>query len=456
MQSRFDSAMRAIVDAAGATEARPLRIAVAYSAGLDSSVLLHLCAHSRQVVPALALHVHHGLSTHADSWVEHGRAQAAELVIPFEVAHIELGRINAEGLEAAARKQRYAALGEMCARHQIDILLTAHHQDDQAETLLLQLLRGAGVAGLCGMQSCHRAPGLLGSSVLLLARPLLDLTRAELVQYAGQHQIRHVEDESNADMRYTRNALRHQIMPLLAQHFPGFQARFARTAQHAQSALQLLEQLAQQDYARCLCVGPVANLDVLQLQSLSGERIDNVLRYWIAAHQVQMPSSARLAEMRKQLLHARDDARVCVKHGNVEVHRYRQQLSIAACVQSIPAVQSFHWQGEASLNFPAYGGVLHVLPAAEGQTGLNRDWLLAQSLELRPRQGGERMKLAANRPNRDMKSHYQSHGIPYWQRERLPFVFAGGELIFAAGIGLNGSVLVADPERVTLSWQADE
>jgi len=455
---RFELAMQRIfADAALQNKTANMHLAVAYSGGLDSAALLHLCnAYARlHQITLSAFHVHHGLSPNADDWVLHSQRQCSELNVPFEVAYVELGSTGATGVEATARKKRYAALGELCARHQVDILLTAHHQDDQAETILLQLLRGSGIAGLCGIQLCHQAAELLGSEHLLLARPLLDFTREELEQYAEKNRLLHIEDESNADPRYARNALRLKVMPLLAQHFPGFQSRFARTAQHAQSGLALIEQLAKQDYQLCVADSNTAQLDVIRLQSLSEPRIDNVLRYWITLHQMQMPSTARLAEMRKQLMHARDDAQVCVRHGEIEVHRYRQQLSISTCAQPAPEVQQFVWKGEASIAFPAFAGVMYFDAAEPGEAGINRDWLLAQQLELRPRQGGERLKLAANRPTRDMKSHYQTAGIPYWQRERLPFVFVGKELLFAAGIGVHGVFLELNDSCVNLRWHAD-
>jgi tRNA(Ile)-lysidine synthase len=191
------------------------------------------------------------------------------------------------------------------------------------------------------------------------------------------------------------------------------------------------------------------------LQTLPDTRIDHVLRYWIAAHHRKMPSTARLAEMRRQLMTARDDARVSVRHGDMEVHRYRQQLSIASCVSQAPSNQPFVWNGESSMAFPAFAGTLCIVAAAAGEPGVRRDWLMGRQLEMRQRQGGERLKLAANRPTRDMKSHYQSMGIPYWQRERLPFIFADRDLVFAAGVGVHGPFLEIGDHCVVLSWIAD-
>ena len=456
--TQFDSAMQIIAEKqTSSAVAGPLRLAVAYSGGLDSAVLLHLaCAYAKQSGSiVMAFHVHHGLSPHADAWVMHCQAQCAALDVPFEVQYIDLGSTSEVGVEATARNKRYAALGRLCTSHHIDVLLTAHHQDDQAETILLQLLRGSGVAGLCGMQQCHPAAQLLGSDSVLLARPLLDVTRAEIEGYATQNEIAHIEDESNLDARYLRNALRLKIMPLLADYFPGYQSRFARSAQHAQHNLELIEQLAHQDYVDCLVAPGSAILNAERLQLLPDARLDNVLRYWIAAHHRKMPSTARLAQMRKQLLTARDDARVCVKHGDMEVHRYRQQLSISGCAATPPPAQKFTWQGEAVIAFPAFSGTLQIDPVESGEAGIRRDWLLAHPLEIRLRQGGERMKLAANRPNRDMKSHYQTFGIPYWQRERLPFIFSGNELVYAAGIGISGVLLESADQCVTLRWVAN-
>jgi len=457
----FHHAMQRILNHAAlhtkAESANPVRLAVAYSGGLDSAALLHLCAAwaKQHDISLSAFHVHHGISPNADAWVLHCQYQCDELAIPFEAAYVQLGQTKQEGVEATARNKRYHALGKLCERHQIDVLLTAHQQDDQAETMLLHLLRGTGLAGLGGMQQIHAAPELLGMTSLVLARPLLECNRSELERYARDHQLEHVEDESNADPRYTRNALRLKIMPLLADYFPAYQTRFARTAKHVSSSLDLIEQITEQDYATCLISATAPVLDVKQLQVLTQSRIDNVLRYWISLHHIPMPSTARLAEIRKQLLDARDDAQVCVKHRDIELHRYRQQLQIAFCLKPLPDVQQFVWNGEASIAFADFAGVLYFDSVQPGQTGLGRDWLMSRPLELRSRQGGERLKLAANRPTRDIKHHYQTLGIPYWQRKRLPFVFSGSELLFAAGVGLNGSVLQEGLNCVHLRWQTD-
>ena len=189
-------------------------IAIALSGGLDSSALLHLAhAWSREEGVSLhAFHVHHGLSANADAWLAHCETLCASMNVPFEAARVSIEINPKTGTEEAARKRRYAALGALCAQHGVRLLLTAHHQDDQAETVLLQLLRGSGTAGLSGMDGANSAPELLANPDLVMARPLLPVSRKQLESYVAKHGIAHIHDESNDDARFARNALRHQVM----------------------------------------------------------------------------------------------------------------------------------------------------------------------------------------------------------------------------------------------------
>ncbi|MFP5390937.1 MAG: tRNA lysidine(34) synthetase TilS [Gammaproteobacteria bacterium] len=454
MNQRISASVPAIFERALALLGAPLGarnapIAVAYSGGLDSSVLLHLAArHGREHDrPVLALHVHHGLSPNADAWLAHCEAACAALGVRFATRRIELGR-SKSGIEAAARKQRYAALGALCAEQGVQLMLTAHHLDDQAETVLLQLLRGSGTAGLSGMDAANTAPELLGNANLTMARPLLPVSREQLEAYAAEHGVKHVQDESNADTRYARNALRHQVMPALAQAFPGYQERFARSAAHAQSAQRLLHELAEQDLAGARdgdC------LRVASLRAMSEDRASNLLRHWFSLRGLRMPSTAWLKELLVQLVEARHDAQLLVTHPDCHVRRHRDRLYITPKLADLAgqrdpdddgvlegelarAGQSFAWNGEASLAFPDYGGVLHIAPAEQG---VDAAWLRTQLLTIDFRQGGEKLKLAANRPTRPLKYHYQACDVPAWERARLPIVSSGKTLLFAAGIGMD-------------------
>ena len=437
-------------------ENRPLRtIGVACSGGLDSSALLHLAyRHAADHGIALyAFHVHHGISPNADSWLVHCERECVRLGIRFDVRRISVATRKRDGVEQAARISRYAALGEMCRLHQVPLLLTAHHLDDQAETVLLQMLRGSGIAGLSGMENANIAPELLGNPDLIMARPLLDVSRIELERFVAARKIAYVEDESNTDPRYARNALRHNVLPSLDEYFPGFQQRLARSAQHAQAAQRLLEEVAAQDMLVCSDGDCVL---VKPLKQLSTDRIDNVLRYWFASRGMRMPTAAWLSEMREQIFGARDDARVCVTHSDCEVHRYRGRIFLVPRSDDVrlhASPQMFRWQGETHLHFPAYGGTLFFDAAQEGVDG---DWLLTQDLMIRPRSGGEKLKLAPNRPTRSLKHHYQALDIPVWERTRLPVIMAAEQLLFAAGIGMNWRGLPCGGSRhVRLRWERD-
>ncbi len=458
-------------------KAQEITIAVAYSGGLDSLALLLLMQdyvrrHStngmqyaaKYAIKLFAFHIHHGLSPHADVWLAHSQQVCEQLGITFNQQKIVLSQKNKTGVEEAARVGRYAALGALCQRHQVSLLLTAHHQDDQAETVLLQLLRGSGVAGLSGMDALNRAPNLLQHADLFMARPLLSLSRAQLEGFIAGQEISYVQDESNNDPRFARNALRHQVMPSVASCFPGFQERLVRTAQHAQSAQRLLDELAQQDLQICQKDGC---LDIEQLTQLSAvnssDRMDNLLRYWLGLHGWRMPSTAWLAEMRSQLLGAKADAQICISHPDGQIRRYRNRIFLTTEQDSevLNSKQSlaFRWQGEAQIAFAEYGGVLHFDVA---DVGLDVDWLRNQHLSIAYRQGGERLKLAWNRPGKNLKHHYQALGVPPWMRSRLPIVSSQDRLLFAAGIGMNSQYCNHDKtsdleaeKRICLRWQLD-
>jgi tRNA(Ile)-lysidine synthase len=427
--------------------------AVAYSGGLDSSALLHLAndyarAHE---ISLYAFHIHHGLSPNADDWLAHCAQKCEELGIQFDARRVSVTERNRHGTEQAARISRYAALGEVCRMHHVPLLLTAHHQDDQAETVMLQLLRGSGVAGLSGMESVNAAPGLLGDADLLIARPLLAVNRVDLERFVTSHGIAHVEDESNIDSRYVRNALRHKLMPELNKYFPGFQERVVRTAQHAQSAQRLLDDIAAQDLAACLdgeCV------DIERLKAFNQDRIDNLLRHWFAKRGMRMPATSWLDEMREQLLEAKEDARIRVTHADCEIRRHRGRVFLTprsndADLETAPV--SFRWNGEANIQFPAYGGSLYF-DLVEGD-GVDANWLREHEMFIRYRSGGEKLKPAMNRPTKSLKHHYQALNIPAWERLRLPVVTVGDRLLFAAGIGMNwNGIPISSGKAIKLRW----
>ncbi|NUT59499.1 tRNA lysidine(34) synthetase TilS [Herbaspirillum sp. C9C3] len=455
-------ALQATLAAAGFDPARDT-LAVAFSGGLDSTVLLEVAAQwqREQGASLVALHVHHGLSPHADAWLAHVEDRCARHGITCAHERVQLERVADSGVEEAARLARYAALGRLCRAHGARLLLTAHHLDDQAETVLLQLLRGSGLAGMSGMDQCSTAAALLGDPQTMIARPFLALARAQLEACARAWSLSWIEDESNSDPRYTRNALRHQVMPALAQVFPGYQQRLARAAGHAQGAQVLLREVAQEDLAQCR---QDDHLRMPALRALSEQRFLNLMRHWFGLRGMRMPSAAWMQEMRTQLLQADVEAQLCVSHPDGEVHRYRDRVFLAPR-RRLPdegAALSLRWSGQAQVQVPAFYGTLHFDPIAPGDArpGFDAHWLRAQSLLVCGRSGGERIRLAVNRPARSLKQQYQSADVPAWERPYLPLVWAGEALLFAAGVGMDCEhfadiAAAAASERIALRWQQD-
>ncbi|MFZ6766234.1 tRNA lysidine(34) synthetase TilS [Undibacterium sp. Di26W] len=430
-------------------------LAVAFSGGLDSTVLLDLavryCRHFGY--PLFAFHIHHGLSPNADAWLQHCQLICDGYGVRLLAEKITVLTTSGEGVEASARTGRYRALGQLAQHLQIGLILTAHHQDDQAETLLLQLLRGSGVAGMSGMDECHRAQSLFGTDKLLLARPLLTEKRAALDVYASARSLSHIEDESNTDPRYLRNAIRHQVMPVLENLSAGYSERLARSAIHFQSAQEVLIEVAAQDLAACAIEG---GLSLPAMQALSEARRDNLFRYWFAQAGIRMPTTSRLKEMQSQLFTGREDAKITVHHDNRAIHRYQGGVYLEHA-HDRDAVQdltlNIEWRGQAAMHFPEFGGTLYF---EAGDEGIATAWLQQQTLSLHLRRGGERLKLAENRPTRDMKSHFQSLRIPFWQREKLPYLSVGKDLVFAAGVGMQSRFCTSEAGQcIRLSWAFD-
>lgn len=430
------------------------RIAVAYSGGLDSSVLLHLASQyaTARGIQLFAFHIHHGISENADMWLRSCQEECKKINVVFGFQQINVEN-SKSGIEEAARIKRYAALGDLCRSNNVQLLLTAHHLDDQAETVLLQLSRGSGLAGLSGMDSANTSAELLGDEDIVMARPLLAVSRIQLENFARCMNLSFVEDESNFDQRYTRNVLRHSVMPSLEKHFPGFQERFARTAMHAQAAQRLLIELAEQDLAFCQDGDAV---DINLIRKFSSDRTHNMLRYWFGKRGLRMPSTAWLAEMCKQILGARTDAQLCVTHPECHIRRHRDRIFITPKFVKLDEedicelAQDFQWNGESEIFFPSYDGTLHFDHA---QHGVNAEWLRSQTLKIHYRKGGERLKLAANRPTKNLKYHYQSCNIPAWERERLPIVSVKDRLLMAAGIGMDCHHYSNDPcTHIYMRW----
>ncbi len=432
-------------------------IAVAYSGGLDSTVLLHL-AHAYAAPKGMrlfAFHIHHGLNARADDWLSHCREICGQLGITFEARRVTLNLQEGEGTEAAARRERYAALADMCARHGVGLLLTAHHEDDQAETVLLQLMRGAGVAGLSGMEVLGAIPGTEGETLPKLLRPLLAVSRQALESRAKKNHLAWVEDDSNQDDRYARNAIRLKVAPVLSLFFPGFERRVTRSAQHMQSAGRLLRALAEMDRETCR---DGDTLDIARMVALGEDRFDNLFRFWLGEHGLRMPSAAWLKEAKTQLLDAREDAQVKLELEGAVIRRYRKKLLFLGKKEVDNPVlpeplPPFRWQGELRIPVVAWGGEFRFDAAEEG---VDAAWLRETSLQIKPYSGKAMLRAEKGRPTRNLKVHYQEKQVGAWERQRLPLLYAGEKLLFAAGIGMAASETGKGRNRVRISWVAEK
>lgn len=413
-------------------------VAVALSGGRDSVALLH-ALRAAVLAGALplrvaALHVHHGLQAAADEWDAFCASLCREWQVPFFSRRVVVSQQQGEGLEAAARRARYAALESMCGEAGAALLLFAHHQDDQAETVLLRLFRGSGLAGLGGMPRLRR----MGTNrQIVLLRPWLDVARDEIDAYCVANALPWIDDPSNHDLRFARNALR-QHMPALAAAFPALRANVAQAAAHLAQAGELLDALATEWMAPLVRpprdAGTVAELDLAGLRALSPAQADAVLRLWLRELGTQAPSTARLCAMRAQLIR-HDGGEPAIHHEALVLRRFQGHvLACRAEGDLSPQELAMQWRGEASLPAPCWRGELRF---TRDDTFGVPEAALRQPLRLAQRQGGERIVLRPGGPARALKQAYQEASVPAARRARLPLLWAGDQLLFAAGLGMH-------------------
>jgi tRNA(Ile)-lysidine synthase len=399
-------------------------ILIGLSGGVDSVVLLHLLhkLSTRYSWQLSALHVHHGISQNADAWADFCADLCARHHITLHVERVDIAPLLQHGIEAAARKLRHAAFAEQSC----DFVALAHHADDQAETLLLQLLRGAGVRGASAMGQFAKRPG---SATLI--RPLLHVSREEIHDYAAAHQLHWMEDESNADDSYPRNYLRHRVLPLLGEKFPAYRNTLARSAVHFSEASTLLDELAEQDAAGAM---DGDTLSVAALHGLSPARAKNLLRFFLHRAGVQMPQTVQLDDMLKQLCGAREDASVCVVSGDIEVRRYQGKVHVLHALGDFDKKQVLSWNGEPRLAWPALDMRLNFRRTKGKGISLARLQLAPVSLRLR--HGGEALRIQPGGGRRTLKNLLQESLVPPWHRDRYPLLYCGDELVCVPGVAV--------------------
>lgn len=397
---------------------------VAYSGGLDSHVLLYSLAQLRKAHPEIALraiHFHHGLNTQADDWVTHCREVCAGLGVDYQWEYLTLSPKKGESLENLARTARYKALNRALERGSSDeVLLTGHHQNDQVETLLLQLLRGAGPKGLAAMLSSS------SFAHTKLIRPLLDFTRSSLEAYAKTHQLQWIEDASNQDLRFDRNFIRHKLLPLVQKRWPSALTTLARSASHCAEASMLLAQTADSELLTLQGSAP-HTLSVQNLRALSPHKQSLVIRRWLEHRHLPIPSQTKLMQIIHEALPCRDDAMPKVQWQGAEIRRYRDDLYAFAPFSLFNPSLIISWDLKTILKLPSDLGVL--IPQECKQSPLYK----GGSITVRFRQGGEYCRPLGSKMRRSLKNLFQEWGIPPWQRERIPLLYQEEKIIQIIG-----------------------
>jgi tRNA(Ile)-lysidine synthase len=358
-------------------------IAVGLSGGVDSVVLLHQLKENSKA-RVRAVHVHHGLSPNADAWARFCTKLCKRLDVPLAVRKVKVVR-KGRGLEAAAREARYQAF----RKERAEVIALAHNLDDQAETVLMNLLRGAGARGASGMPE----QGRLGGKILW--RPLLGVPRSEIEAYARKHNLDWIEDESNADESLTRNFIRRRVGPLLERRFPQWKQSLGRAARH----------FSKREIGR-----------------------EDLLRKYLQSRGLKAPSEAKLVEMLKQL--SSGGARTRLEHDGATLRVYRGELLPDSATPA--EFSSREWNGEPRLKLPALGGELRFRKARGKGIALEH-----KPLSIRLRSGGERLQPDPRRPRRTLKNLFQEAGVPPWERERLPLLYRGDDLVWVPGLGID-------------------
>ncbi len=415
------------------------KIWIGFSGGLDSSVLLHELAHTDLFVgKVVAVHVNHGLSPHANDWQRHCEEVCVKLGVPFINHVIKIPTYS--NLEEQARLARYGIFESII--ESTDCFLLAHHRHDQAETILLHLFRGTGIDGLAAMPAIRQ----LGAGRLI--RPLLDFTRTELESYAVTHRVSFIEDESNLNLAYSRNYIRHRVLPMLQEKWPNVVRNISSCANHCQEAKENLDQLAYIDCSelrRDSLLNPMVSLSNMEnkkivsdlqaklcIDSLPREnqsRMINVLRVWLKNHKIRLPNTDILRRLVNEVILARPDAMPLVSWNNIIVRRYQNNLFLLT-EKPINAGTNTIWKDFPSICHLANGVDLHAIVTDDG-FGISAD----SRIEVRFRRGGECFK--SNGQTKSLKKLFQQWQVPPWQRNQVPLIYVNDTLKIVVGYGMT-------------------
>jgi len=409
------------------------RIVVAFSGGLDSHVLLHLLVISSKAKKAkkakaeiTALHINHNVSSNSKKWAKHCQQICKKLDVKYIDKDVKVKSNHGKhSPEEILRNLRYEAFAELLPKG--GCLLTAHHANDQAETLLLQLFRGAGPKGLAGI------PVKTKFAKGWLIRPLLNCTRAELLQYAKQHRLKWIEDESNADLKFDRNFVRHQLLPKIGKRWPGVIKALNRSANNCAEADQLLGVLAADDLKEA--IDPVTTsfprassgnlsstktINIKKLKKLPLIRQKNLIRFWLSELGLGLPSEAKLQEIMSSVIDSRYDATPVVSWKGGEIRRFRNELYAMLPLAAHDNKQVLLFTGKI-LHLPSGLGDLKIK--------ITKPNIDPKKIKICFRQGGEKISLKGRKGTHDLKKLMQEWNIPPWQRDRIPLIYYDEKII---------------------------
>jgi tRNA(Ile)-lysidine synthase len=410
-----------------------LEVLLGFSGGLDSCVLLHLLANMQTQLDfkLKAIHVHHGLSSSADEWLNFCKEKCKLLDIELYNVKVRINEKRSLGIEGEARELRYKEI----MKKQKDVVALGHHQNDQAETLMLQLLRGAGLKGLAGMPEFDEERKFW--------RPMLNIKKELIEKYASENNIEYIEDESNDDINFDRNFIRKEVLPLIESRYPASIETISRSASNISEGHHLNELLAIDD-SKNIMSDDGSYLFINDLNKLPNLRAINLIRWWLSFNNLLMPSKKNIKEIFRQVKYIKKDTSLNLKISNDQVIRAFDEKLFIVKMKSKLSSYHFKWSGEEEIELPNKSK-LHFVKTKKG--GLSLSKLGVNTLDIKGRTGGEKLKTFPDQPSRSLKYLFQKAEIPYWERDQVPLVFANEKLVAVPNLGVQFDYQSSDGEE---------